>query len=190
VSAVTTNAPPPDPDQISVNEGFQRLWRHFRGPHVAREHFNTALLSNDIRLWVWDDDRETYVVVDPNFIETHMRVTARPAADGQWSAELEAFRGFFAGAPRWKVSASGVDRVIKADEESKRRHAGGRKPKYDRETVLIEAAYFLREKGNIPAKYGVTQLADELALILDNCPDRTLLIEIVGPLLNRFKSES
>ena len=78
-------APPRGDERISVDEALHRLLPTLN-PHAAVELINIALRDNRARLFC------DGVVVDPGFVRTHLVVEARLAADGRWSAGIEATR--------------------------------------------------------------------------------------------------
>jgi hypothetical protein len=78
-------APSRGDERISVDEALHRLLPTLN-PHAAVELINIALRDNRARLFC------DGVVVDPGFVRTHLIVKARFAADGRWSAGIEATR--------------------------------------------------------------------------------------------------
>lgn len=196
-SPETTPQPVAEPvlsgDQISVDEAFQRLRRHFQEPYVTCVRFNTALQAKTILLWVWDKDKNAHVVVDPNFIERHLRVRVQQAADSRWSADIGVTGGIgiTPGPYWWRISASDVDTVVKNDAKSKPQHDGGRPP-YDRDEILaaafIELARFLQQGGILRDYSGNKWVADVTTNLGEGrSPGETVLKEVLNPIFKHLK---
>jgi hypothetical protein len=181
----TTPRPSIDPDaRDSISEAFQHILRHCAGAgHLAREQLNGALrigggAPGGVRLWVDD------TIVDPNWYAGHMRVAAKVAPDGQWSAWLEPQGGrpVERGPHAWSVSARDVAALVKSTADHK--HV---------EWLLTEAAAYVVANGLPESKAG-QQTAEALYLGLANIlgkdkrfPGRTVGIDILAPLVRRIK---
>ena len=187
-------------DMISVDEGFQRLLRHFQNSHEAREHYNAGLRANRIRLLAFGVREKaiepTWNIVDPNWIERHAYVEAQAEADGRgWCAEIAQKGGIGFERPQdWAVSVSDIERLIDEEEAAKKpaqRHPGGKPREYDHDEIravaIIALARFLK-KGAIPDNYSGNDLAADVRMTLgDRSPAPSTLAEILNPLLQRIK---
>jgi hypothetical protein len=202
-------APTSIDEKISVDEGFQRLLRHFREAHETREHYNAGLRANRVRLWVdaakdqpVDPDKDQPVdpnwhIVDPNWIEHHVYVEAQQANDGRWNAEIAQKGGIgFKPQRSWAVSTSDIQTLIDKDIAANQRHAGGRPPEYNEDEIRAVAfialarLFFKKGVGAIPEDYSGNDLAAEVRAILgdEHAPKPTRLGEIINPLLQRLKA--
>jgi hypothetical protein len=171
-----------NPDaRVSISEAFQHFLRHCDGAgHLAREQFDGALriggaAPGGVRLWVGD------TIVDPDWYAGHMRVAARVAPDGQWSAELEpsGLRPVKPGPYSWSASARNIAALTV-------KSAVGRS-RVDRDWFLREAAAYVVANG-LPEPPTAEALYLELANILGElCPGRTVAIEILAPFVQRMK---
>jgi hypothetical protein len=114
----------------SVDDGFQRLLP-VCGPHRAVELMIAALRDNSARLWCND------VVVDPNFIRTHLVVRTQLAADGRWSAKIEPIRALDGGPFTWQVDLHEIDALKPSEHrpEDKSRKRGSRNQEAIKQTA-------------------------------------------------------
>ena len=114
-------APPRGDERISVDEALHRLLPTLN-PHAAVELITIALRDNRARLFC------DGVVVDPGFVRTHLVVKARFAADGRWSAEIEATRALDkpVGSYTWQMDANGIEALRPAPAEPSPRPKGSR----------------------------------------------------------------
>jgi hypothetical protein len=173
---------PINPDaRISISEAFQHFLRFCDGAgHLASEQFDGALrlgggAPGGVRLWVGG------IIVDPDWYRSHMRVAAKVASDGQWSAELEpsGLRPVEPGPYPWSVSARNVAALTM-------KSAVGRSS-IDREWFQREAAAYVLANG-LPEPPTAEALYLELHNLLGElCPSRTVAIDILSPFVRRMK---
>jgi hypothetical protein len=184
---------PTPPATETVDDAFRRLLPIFGNGQDTAERLNTAVRSNNVRLFV------DGAVVDPHFFATHLRITARTAADGRWHATVEATRALDKPPNQysWAMSSHDLDRIVRREKAGK--HAGGRPQEHSHEELLIEGAAVLFQKfgGRIPANYSGNRFAEDVDTSLSEKrdpaargPGDTLLRQILSPLLKRLKSQN
>jgi hypothetical protein len=111
----TTRAPS---EKISVSEAFHLLLAAQLQPHVARHRLNEAVLTNEVRLWV-NDSEGAMVVVNPNFIATHLRVAAQTEPDGRWIAYIAPTKALVPMKYIWEVDRAEIENLLGKTAEPK-----------------------------------------------------------------------
>jgi hypothetical protein len=99
--------------KLDINAAFQQVLRHCDGNgHCARERLDLWIRTNDVRLYDGDD------VVDPGFFASDLRINAKLAKDGRWSATVWPSRIGLTKQPwecSWAVEESELAKMIEVE---------------------------------------------------------------------------
>jgi hypothetical protein len=175
-----------------MDEALERLLPHCNGsPHKVASRLNDQHREGDVCLLAGD------IAMDPGSNPSMLGIVAHIPPDGRAFLYVQVRSGRPAG-PVWdgRTSESLAEhhRVWAFDRATFDEHfpvpvdRGGRPPKYDRDSILVEAAVAIYEVG-LPSPLTIQGWTDMIGGRLgDKSPGDTLLKEILGPLHKRIKA--
>jgi hypothetical protein len=153
-----------DAEHISVHEAFHLLLVERLQPHAARHRLEEALLTNEVRLWVNDKDG-VMVVVDVNFIASHLRVAARTEPDGRWIARIEPTRALVPAEYTWEMDRAEVEGLVGAAPHAKSKRRKGRlKAETWTGDIAEKLKLSITEDDSVLAGLIVAEMANEAAV--------------------------
>jgi hypothetical protein len=152
-----SSSPPPGPiDQLTVDQAFQRLLKHFdEPPDEVCERHEQAIRTGKVTLWGRIKAGGSWFRTKPSIFKQHLVIEADEGPDG-WHASVRMQAGKIGVKDfeqyEWAFASSEIDALCMPDETDRSPAGAKRGPKEKYDWELFKARFYLNlDDDDVPA---------------------------------------